>query len=169
MLSCLPSVCICARLQFFCSKLSSNKFRRPLLAVPTAQFPLALSYIILSCRDTGTAVTGSDPFIHALSCILPPTLDYPGFVRSIPRRNTFTSFDVTLVTDLAVAWNLSFRCSSSKYPQKAVAAEKSSKAGVPPLLSVPFACCCLSLSINELTCSWGLCQQVSKVNRSGCG
>lgn len=29
----------------------SNKFWRPLQAVPTTQLPLALSYIILSCRD----------------------------------------------------------------------------------------------------------------------
>lgn len=138
-----------------------------MLAVPTAQLPLALSYIVLSCRDTGTAITGSDPFIHALSCILPPMLNYPGFVRSIPRRNT--SFDVSLVMDLVVAWNLNSRCSSSKYPQKAIAVGKSSKDGVPPFLSVPFAWCWLSLSLNELSCSLGLCQQVSNINRSGHG
>lgn len=55
--------------------------------------------------------------------------------------------------------NLSSRCSSSKYPQKVVTAEMSSKAGVLLLLLAPFACC-LSSNQNERSC---LCLPVAMV------
>lgn len=146
MLSSLPPICICARWQFFCSKLSSNKFQRPLLIVPTAQLPLALSYIILSCRDTRTAINGSGPFTHRLylasntwlSCIY----------KKHPQKKYFYFF-WCYSYGLRHCINIIFKCHSFKNPEKAIAAESSSNDGGPSLFSVLSASCYVSQGLKD--------------------